>query len=222
MKHLTPQHLTPKELLQLAPGAAPRKNAKKERLLDTSKWVAWAATEGYHPVIAMQGTTHEDAGHDPRDGRHLVVCGAADGHAVALLNSHDRLMRVWVGRGFWLGGELLLASVSPRRRTDESPLHLDIVDLPGAYLFDRHEVVRKIVDTGYIKGRLKPSWKAVDARLRLPERPQSWLVASDVVRVLSEGNIEPSTHKNTRRNVKGIRRPDAYWHLAQAAWRAIL
>lgn len=209
------------DLYKIAPGAKPRRNAAKERLLDTTAWIEKAAEDGFFPVFAMQGSVHSDAEHDPKDGRHLVVVADKDGRARSLLNSHDRLMRVWTGAGYWCEGELLLSHVVPVQRWKGVAFAEDVKAEPWPPV--RGDMARKIAEyvakNGYIAGRGRPSAAALLATV--DKGADVVLFVSQIVAAARRGNLEPSTAKNTRRNVKGVRRPDAYQHLALAAWKAM-
>lgn len=228
--------LTRKQLIELAPGAAPRKNAAKERLIDTSAWLDNVAEAGFEPVMAMQGSTHEDAERDPKNGRHLVVAANSQGVAVTLLNSHDRLMRVWSGAGHWWEGELLLADVSPIQRwkfcdvkwvpgvmTDVLKDAMDRLFAKTATSATEDHMAEAIAKEGYLGGRGRPSWRDLQdaSRSGAVFRRSVGQAAFAMVAAGRLGNLAPATKKQARR-IKGIRRPDAYQHLALAAYRAAM
>lgn len=234
------KYLTRQEVAKSAPGAARRKNAARERLLDTQEWLDELEKSGFRPAFAMQGSTHDDAGHAPRDGRHIVVAEKG-GVAYALLNSHDRLMRVWGGVGVFGRDELMLHSVAPLQRwrwrqnwesfatskleaeIEEAVRTNSVVLKPDLTPLFIERTAREIAREGYIQDRGRPSARALSDIAQ--KQNKDWtplLVGLTIVGLCRAGNIPPSTHQTTRRNVKGIRRPDAYWHLAQAAWKASL
>jgi hypothetical protein len=189
---------------------------------------------GYEPVWALQGSTHEDSQWQPHEGRHLVVAarGAREDDyapAYALINSHCKLLRVWVGQGLWDGEDFLLARALPiqRWRGCEAQLRalqetwdkvLQPGESPSARAQTRLAMAQSVARNGY-DGRGRPKAEALleaaadgkhgDTRL-------DWAFA--LVRAGRRGNIAPSTAG--RRNVKGIRRPDAYWKIAAAAYEA--
>lgn len=230
-------YLTQKQLLELAPGAASRTVEERKYLIDTQEWadsyLRGASGRDFRPVFAMQGASHEDAGHDPSIGRHLVVLAHDSGAAWSLLNSHDRLMRCWLGAGYWVDGELLLAAVHPlsRRSWKQDTFEIELPDI-GAQLRAMEKSLRKghslelasrIAKEGYIRGRGRPSAQALHdaAPIWQSDTRHDYLhTAASLVAAARKGNLAPSTNAKTRRNVKGIRRPDAYQHLALAAWKA--
>lgn len=222
--------LTRKQLHGLAPGSAPRKNATKERLLDTEQWLADLAKYHFHPVFAMQGSSHKD-GADPKDGRHLVVASDAAGRAYTLLNSHDRLMRCWAGMGLWNGKDVLIGKVVPVRRWTFSigatEFDIDVESDRGQMLLTaglRLEQAVRLSKDGY-EGRGRPLPKALAEAVTstLTVGKASALdTAFALVGAARKGNLAPSANAPMRRNVKGIRRPDAYQRLSLAAYRAAL
>lgn len=224
-----------KKLYDLAPAAAPRRNPDKERLIDTALWLDAVSRQGFKPVFAMQSPTHQDAEQDPRDARHMVVAARDDGLAYTLLNSHDRLMRVWAGIGLWDGEEVLLRATKPVQRwkgvnkeqwslsTVAAELEKEANRLRKVAASDAAALASKIAVDGYIKGRGRPSTRALLEAAQLSARKVSLLDAAfALVGAARRGNLEPSSAKKERRNVKGIRRPDAYQLLSQVAYRAAL
>lgn len=227
------EYLTPRQLQKLAPGTARRPNAKKEKLLCTVDFLDGIKAQ-YRPVFAMQGTTHRDSGGDARDGRHLVVASRDDGIALALLNSHCKLLRVWIGMGLWNGEDLLLAPqfCLPVQRwkgvnrqfeqfTNEDAvptLHESARELQDATAnTERMEAMsRHVAKAGYIKGRGRPNPTALaNEHAVLTSSALNFSFA--LVKAARLGNLAPHI-KADHRNVKGVRRPDAYWHLAKAAY----
>lgn len=217
------KHLSARELYQLAPAARPRKNANAERLLDTAAWIREAGDQGYLPVFAMQGSSHKDAKRDAADGRHLVVCVKENGEAVALLNSHDRLMRIYAGAGWFINGELLLAQSFPRKRVGGFDIYR-LGQFVPPYLLQassgrkQYKIIEEICSNGYIQGRGLPDPNDVVERLGGHEIVGDAYLAACVVAELRKGNLR---QLQGERRIKGIRRPDTYWHLAQAAWKAV-
>ncbi len=224
------KYLTRKEVISLAPGATPRRNAAKERLLCTDIWLTLAEQNGFKPVFALQGTSHEDAGTDPKDGRHLIVAANDRGHAISLLNSHDKLQRTWGGIGLW-GGDLLLADVAPLQRWKwQMPLlhnpDLERIHQQMSNLCRKTEgpiLAAEISKYGYIGGRGRPHpadlWVKASEGLGVSDTLHT---ACAIVAACRRGNLAPSTHAKTRRRIKGIRRPDALQYLALAAYAAAM
>lgn len=234
--------MTLAQVVKAAPGAAHRRDAKKERLLDTYDFLTSLGPR-YRPVMAMQGTAHSDGKVSPADGRHLVVASRDDGICIALLNSHDRLQRVWVGMGLWNGEELLLGptiSVQRWRGVDEalsqfvnddaekglkagranlSKRAKEVVGIPYS-----HRLAAYVSFHGYPKNRSgAPSHEGLvnsaedssaDGIGGLPPLD----VAFALVKAARVGNL----YRPEGRNVKGIRSPDAYWHLVQATLNGAL
>lgn len=94
------QYLTPAELAKQAP-ATQRLRPKDPGLLDTAAFLRHIEREkGFLPVLAIQGTPHEDALYGPKKGRHLVVAADRRGNALILLNSHTGRRKTWMGTGF--------------------------------------------------------------------------------------------------------------------------
>lgn len=231
--------LTLKDIARIAPGAARRANATKDHLLCTHAFLEGVSAQ-YKPVFAMQGTTHGDSSTVPRDGRHLVVASRPDGVALALLNSHCKLLRVWIGMGLWNGEDLLLnpSLCLPVQRWRGVDKQLEKFVNEKAIETVLDVKTRRDADTravpnflsklcghvsrhGYISGRGKPSPAALlnVADLWLPNSGML-AAAFAVVKSVRQGNIPVSGAG--RRNVKGIRRPDAYWHLAKSAYEGRL
>lgn len=219
-----------KTLYEFAPAAAPRKDAATARLLDTTMWLDAVARQGFRPVLAMQSPTHQDADQDPRSARHFVVAAREDGVAYTLLNSHDRLMRVWAGLGFYNGEDVLVRMARPVQRwrgVDRTQWTLEgsIRDLllevgtmrkakiNAAVLADR------VTKEGYIGGRGRPSVRGLLAAAHC-DSMSALDCAFSLLAAARVGNLEPSTAKNQRRNVKGIRRPDAYQNMALVCYKA--
>jgi hypothetical protein len=224
-----------KKLYDLAPAAAPRRNPDKERLIDTTVWLDAVARKGFKPVFAMQSPTHQDAEQDPRDARHMVVVAREDGLAYTLLNSHDRLMRVWAGIGLWDGEEVLVRVTKPVQRwkgvsreqwslaSAAGELEKEASRLRKVSASDAAALASRIASDGYIKGRGRPSTRALIEAAQLSAKKVSVLDAAfALVGAARRGNLEPSSAKKERRNVKGIRRPDAYHLLSLVAYKAAL
>ena len=223
--------LTRKQLIELAPGAAARDD--HNRLLDTTKWLDTVAKYHFEPVFAMQGKTHDDSERDRKDGRHLVVAARKDGLAYALLNSHDRLMRISVGLGLWNGEDLLLAASRPLRRwkwlEDWTSLEFPDVERERDDRLVRTASIPKmaaaVAKGGYLGGRGRPSPASLIDAVGEQFGPKTAVSAMNaafcMVGAARRGNLEPATKKQSR-NVKGIRRPDAYQFLCLAAYKSAL
>jgi hypothetical protein len=219
-----------KTLYELAAAASPVKDASKERLLDTTAWLDAVSRQGFRPVLAMQSPTHQDAGHDPTEARHLVVAAREDGVAYTLLNSHDRLMRVWAGLGVWDGEDVLIRSIRPVQRwrgVDKSQwgleafvrdLERDVTVMQKAKI-SAPALAERIAKEGYVAGRGRPSVRGLLAAASCDDL-SALQCAFSLLAAARVGNLEPSTAKNQRRNVKGVRRPDMYQHMAMAAYKA--
>lgn len=226
--------LTLRQLLELAPGAVAVGGIP--RLLNTQAWLMDVADHGFKPVFAMQGSSHEDGG-DPKLGRHLVVAARPDGVALTLLNSHCRLQRVWAGLGLWHNGELLLAHALAVQRWKGASVQVEqlltcfdpidkvsqnlIFAAPNLWGYAR-AVAEKIAAKGYIGGRGRPSVAALVSAIEGQRLSSRQDVACALVATARRGNLAPAGKDKSRRNVKGIRRPDAYQHLALAAWKAAI
>src|SRR5262245_37300832 len=87
--HVDMENLSIPKVLAEAPAAARRRDADREGLIDTTEFLRYVGSTGFQPVLAVQGSLHDDSEHAKRkDGRHLVVAVRAPAAAVVLLNSH--------------------------------------------------------------------------------------------------------------------------------------
>lgn len=228
------EFLTYPKLVKLAPGASKRPNAARHHLLDTQDFLTQIAALGFEPVWGLQGSTHEDSAWQPTEGRHLVIAArgkAQDRYAraFALINSHCKLLRVWVGIGLWDGEDFLLARALPVQRWKGCEAQvaalsgswdkvLKPAESPSARPQTRLAMAQAVARGGYLE-RNRPSPAALmeaAADGRHGDSRLDWAFA--LVRAARRGNIAPANSKN--RYVKGIRRPDAYWRIAQAAYEA--
>jgi len=228
------ENLSIHRVLAEAPAAARRKNASKEGLIDTSEFLRRVdRLYDYHPVLAVQGTTHEDSANaEEKNGRHLVVAAGRSG-AVFLLNSHTKDRRAHIGVGFWKADGFLIGPTSPVQRwagydTILEGLMARSGDLnkvsrslqawvPNAT--EIQQITRAVVRKGYMEGvAARPAPHALCD-------PDSWEGSArdlgfEMIRRMRAGNLEAAT-KGGRR-VKGIRRPDGLFHAGMMVFAILM
>jgi hypothetical protein len=231
------EHLSRRQLVKLAPGARRRWNAKRDHLLCTQgDFLDPIQPAGYEPVFALQGATHEDSSYDPEDGRHLVVAARPDGTCLTLLNSHCKLLRVWVGAGLWDGSDVLMYGALPVQRWVGVENQLSKLDWRQHTLLSAArglllraqrspEALRAAtgaaISGGYL-GRGLPARRALLEAASIPAHTDMLTFAFGLVRAARAGNLEPSGLSKERRNIQGIRRPDALQVFSLAAFKAAL
>jgi len=221
-------------LVKLAPGASKRPNAARHHLLDSQDFLSQVGELGFAPVWGLQGSTHEDSDWQPTEGRHLIIAakgreGDAYAPAFALINSHCKLLRVYAGSGLWDGEDFLLAKALPIQRWKGAERQIEALNAswdkvlkptesPSARPQTRLAMAQAVAKGGYLE-RNRPSAVALmeaAADGRHGDTRVDWAFA--LVRAARKGNVAPAN--KAHRFVKGIRRPDAYWNIARAAYEA--
>lgn len=219
------------KVAKVAPAAAPPRAPDRETLLDTSKFLKHCASQyGMQPVLAVQGTSHRDAGTvDARSGRHLVASVNARGFGFTLLNSHFKDRRAHIGLCMvrpgttdmiiftstpvqrWKGFEPVLESLNAHSNEARAVADALTAWTPSA------KTLRDIAGTMSRQGYL--------ANATLHPTPESLFddydgdalgFAFHMVAKMKAGRL-PSAPPGTRR-VRAIRRPDTLFHAGQTAF----
>lgn len=223
------QYLTPQALTKAAP-AAQRLREKSLTLLDTTAFLRHIGRDrGYLPVLAAQGTHHEDASYGPAKGRHLVVAADQRGNALILLNSHTVHRKAWMGAGFvathgerplfvvgaaipvarWRGFAEPLAELD-KWRPSLQEVKKSLTDWrPGLDGVSRF--ANAYADAAYLAKKASPAAFS-DIRPR-----DGYDMMFLMLEKALDGNVEPAD-PNARR-LKPIKGPDALMHAANQAFR---
>jgi hypothetical protein len=230
-------NLSLRQLIREAPGAAPVRGADQLGLLSTAAVIRHVG-EKYKmkPVLAMQGRGHIDASHDTPEsmGRHFVVCANKNGEAFFLLNSHQKHRRAHVGLGFWLPGdesfligpsfpiqrwkpfkETIKTLMECRRENAERIVALNNFVPEQA---DRDAFAKTMAKKGYTPFvDARPSPAALMVGLGVADATH---IACWAIKRMVEGNLEAPV--KSRRNIKGIKRPDGLFYAGLVAFYEIV
>ena len=215
------EYLSPTALHRAAPASAPRRDADKGRLIDTTAFLNHLAHRyRARPVYALQGSGHSDAETArTRNGRHLVVAASTAGLAFSLLNSHTKDRRAQIGFGLTDGDAFLLGPAVFVKRwlgaeepISEMVLRYDqtMFALQGR-LLDWHPtraalqtMAATIAKTGYLNRDAYPTADALLADVDLHGSALSSAFA--IFKRMRDGRLDA---RRGERRVKGIGRPDA-------------
>lgn len=224
------------KLAEKAPAAAPRKNAKDEKILDTHAFLRHvrAAYDMTEIGVAVQGTRHEDSKKaKARDGRHLVAATRkSDGLTFFLLNSHFKDRRAHLGVGIQREGSFLIgpSMAIQRWKGFEEP-----VDILASYFaqvrrvveaFDKMKLTDKEIVTlaktmsrrGYMETvESRPSPKALTDGLYSNRALDA---GYHVIGRMRTGNLEAAEEGGRR--IKRVRRPDGLFHAGMIAFDCLL
>jgi len=227
-------HISLPKVAKTAPAAAPRKNAKTEKILDTTAFLRHvrAAHDMTEIGVAVQGRRHKDSGKaKAKDGRHLVAASRSDGLTFFLLNSHFKDRRAHIGVGVQRDGSFLIGPTLKVQRWKgyEEPVELlsnrfrDISRAVKAFedmkLSDRevNSVARKMSQQGYMEGvDSRPAAKALIDGLY---SNRALDVGFYIIGRMRTGNLEAV---DGGRRIKRIRRPDGLFHAGMVAFHLLL
>lgn len=217
-----------------APAAAPRRDASREGLLDTSQFLTNLSRKyGMKPVLAVQGTAHRDADViDAKSGRHLVAAVDHQGQGYALLNSHYKDRRAHIGMCAvrpgtgdmiiidstpvqrWKGFEQVIESFQPK--WPEARLVLNSLEswMPSGKTL--RDMAAEMVARGYFaSATLRPTAES----LFDDYGGNALNYAFHLIAKMREGRL-PSDQPGTRR-VRAIRRPDTLFHAGMMAFEIV-
>jgi hypothetical protein len=230
--------LTIRSVVRDAPGAAPVRNASKEGLISTSAFLRFVEREyRMRPVLAVQGKGHIDASNDSpaKMGRHLVIVSqnnAAVNRALFLLNSHQKHRRTHIGFGFWdieresflIGPSMAIQRWKGFEEATKSIVNDDWASAcrTSLLMLDWNEIERKAFGRYMARHGYTDFVAARPSGTALVEGLSGGLMvtALDVIARMREGNI-PAPDKS-RRNIKGVRRPDGLFHAGLTAMSYIV
>jgi hypothetical protein len=226
--------LTLPKVAENAPAAAPRKNAKDEKLLDTHAFLRHvrSAYDMSEVGVAVQGRRHEDSKKaKARDGRHLVAASRPDGLTFFLLNSHFKDRRAHIGVGVQRDGSFLIGpSLTVQRwKGYEEPVKLLAVHFTNVMravkgfeklkLTDRevNSVAASMSRKGYISTvESRPAAKALIDGLY---SNRALDVGFYIIGRMRSGNLEAI---DGGRRIKRVRRPDGLFHAGMIAFDLLL
>jgi hypothetical protein len=221
-------------MTEKVPAAASRRNAKDEKLLDTSAFLRHvrAAYDMTQLGLAVQGRRHEDTKKaKAKDGRHLVAASRPDGLTFFLLNSHFKDRRAHIGVGVQREGSFLIGPTTTvqRWRGFEEPVgklagHFNEVmrcvrGFENMKLTDRevNNVARKISQRGYMATvESRPAAKALTDGLY---SNRALDVGFYIIGRMRTGNLEAV---DGGRRIKRVRRPDGLFHAGMVAFDLLL
>lgn len=225
------QYLTPSELISKAP-AARRFRTKDPSLLDTAAFLRHIEEDrGFQPVLAVQGTAHDDGRSGPGKGRHLVVAADRRGSALVLLNSHTVHRKAWMGAGFvailnqqplFIAGAVIPVArwrgfADPLAELDKwEPVLRDIRKGLDGWRLNADEVRAFAADfasAAYLQDHKKAAPEAfVDIAPK-----NAYEMTFLMLRRAMDGNLQPADPN--ARKLKPVKGPDAIMHAANAAFR---
>jgi len=220
----------------MAPAAAPRKNAKDEKILDTHAFLRYVRSE-YDMTeigVAVQGTRHEDSKKaKAKDGRHLVAATRKnDGLTFFLLNSHFKDRRAHIGVGIQRDGSFLIGpSLAIQRwRGFEEPvdsLAESLVAVRRAVdSFERMKLSDKEI-AKLAKDMSKRGYMATVESRPSPKALAEGLYSNraldagyHIIGRMRTGNLEAL--EDGGRRIKRVRRPDGLFHAGMIAFDCLL
>jgi hypothetical protein len=208
-----------------APAAAPRKNAKDEKLLDTHAFLRHVRTA--HNMtevgVVVQGKRHDDAKKaKAKDGRHLVAATRkSDDLSFFLLNSHFKDRRAHIGVGIQRDGSFMIGPTMAvqRWRGYEEP-----VDMLAKRFADVGKAIKaldrmRLHDTEIAKLGKAMAKKGYMPTVESRPAPKALIdglysnraldVGFHIIGRMRAGNLEAS---DGGRRIKRVRRPDGLFH----------
>jgi len=224
--------LSPYQLTRAAPAAAGRRDATKNKLLDTPVFARAVATYDFQPVFATQAATHVDAKIARKnDGRHLVVFARPTGGALILVNSHTKDRKVRLGVGSWeadggifrVGAEMSLQRWKSIVEPVETALGWldplkEVENVLGDWSPTAPTMISyagQIVRRAYLDGRSRPRPTVFSDAMK----GETMLAAAFIAtKLLREGGL-PAATKGCRR-IKGIQMPDALFTASKVVFQS--
>lgn len=224
-------NLTLAKIAKEAPAAAPRRDAQREGLIDTARFLSFCQSDyGMKPVLAVQGTAHRDAGTvDAKSGRHLVAAVDRHGLGYALLNSHFKDRRAHIGMCAiapgtsdmlvidsmpvqrWKGFEPVLESFDAKWNEARVVVSSLTAWSPSAKTL--RDMAAAMASQGYLaNATLHPTAESLFDNYD----GNALKFAVHLIRKMKEGRL-PSRTPGTRR-VRAIRRPDTLFHAGMVAF----
>lgn len=226
--------LSMNSVAKAAPAAAPRRNADREKLIDTSEFLATCLSRyNMHPALAVQGTAHRDSNViDAKSGRHLVAAVNSRGHGYALLNSHFKDRRAHIGMCAvrpgtadmviidstpvqrWKGFAPVLESFEPKWSEARSTLNALSAWSPTAKTM--RGMAEWMAKHGYMDyATLRPTPESLFADYD----GDALGFAFHLIDKMRQGRLTPNVAD--ARRVRGIRRPDALFHAGMMAFEIV-
>jgi len=225
-------NLSINRVLAAAPAVAKRKDADREGLIDTTQFLRFARRQGFLPVLAVQGSGHDDSAHaKEKNGRHLVIAARPTTAALFLLNSHTKDRRAHIGIGWWKDDGFLIGPSTPVQRwlgyedvIEDLTRNTQDLGRTTRALQDwipDEQTVRLLARTmsrrGYMAGVVnRPAWQALVENIGNPNAKE---LGFEIIRRMREGNLAAI---DGGRRIKGVRRPDGLFHAAMVCWHQIV
>lgn len=225
-------NLSINRVLDAAPAVAKRKDADREGLIDTSEFLRHVRRQGYLPVLAVQGSGHDDSTHaKEKNGRHFIVTARPTTQALFLLNSHTKDRRAHIGIGWWKDEGFLIGPSTPVQRWlgFEDTLEELATKMP-----DYTRCYRALTNWAPGHDARLAVGRAVSRHAYMPgveNRPQPLALVEgcdgnarelgfEIMRRMRKGNIEPAQRGGRR--IKGVRRPDGLFHAGMVLFHEIV